>query len=54
MLGRLRRLSQGIEYRRAFDCHRGLFVARKMRKRRFVETPARVDIDRVDDIVRSL
>ena len=26
----------------------------EMGKRRFVETPARVDIDRIDDIVRSL
>lgn len=54
MLGRLRRLSQGIEYRGAFDCHGGLLMARKMRNRRFVEPPARVDIDRVDYIVRSL
>jgi len=54
MLSRLRRLSQGIEYRRAFDCHGWLLMAWKMRKRRFVETSARVDIDRVDDIVRSL
>lgn len=54
MLGRLRRLPQGIEYRRAFDCHGGLLMAWKMRKRRLVETSARVDIDRVDDIIRGL
>ena len=53
MTGRLRRLPQGVEYRRAFDGDGGLLVARELRNGWFIETCTCIDVDRVDNFVRS-
>lgn len=54
MLDRLRRLPQGVEDGRTFDCHGRLLMTWKMCKRWFVETRARIDIDRVDYFICGL